>query len=295
MQGKCLNMDCRSQEVEVDLRNQLNDLTGPEWIQETKSVWFQRGLGSTHEHAQIERQHPAPFSFQDIKRLVEFFTKSNQIVLDPFSGVGSTLKACALSSRYGVGIELSEHWNALAKERLLKEVGAEALETQQLITGDSRDVLLKFPSDDIHFIVTSPPYWSILTKKPDHKVITERLHNNLATQYSASDKDLGNITDYKQFLEELTRVFNECLRVLIPGRYMAVVVSDFRNGQSFVPFHADLIAQLTNKGNNMTQVFTLQGIKILVQNTKKLFPYGYPFSYVENIHHQYILIFRKPK
>ena len=37
----------------------------------------------------------------------------------------------------------------------------------------------------------------------------------------------------------------------------------------------------------------LQGIKILLQNHKSLLPYGYPFTYVENIHHQYILIFKK--
>lgn len=41
--------------------------------------------------------------------------------------------------------------------------------------------------------------------------------------------------------------------------------------------------------------FQLKGIKVLIQNAKKLFPYGYPFSYVENIHHQYVLILQKPK
>src|SRR5689334_10711532 len=42
-------------------RNQLNDLVGREWIAETKSFWFQKGLGAGHDHAQIERQHPAPY------------------------------------------------------------------------------------------------------------------------------------------------------------------------------------------------------------------------------------------
>ena len=47
----------------------LNDLTGREWIAETKNVWFQKGLGAKHPEAQIERQHPAPYSFQDVARL----------------------------------------------------------------------------------------------------------------------------------------------------------------------------------------------------------------------------------
>ena len=40
-------------------------------------------------------------------------------------------------------------------------------------------------------------------------------------------------------------------------------------------------------------VLALQGTKILIQNHKSIHPYGYPFSYVENIHHQYVLIFKK--
>lgn len=74
--------------------NRLNDLTAKEWIPETVSVWIQRGLGKAHPHAEIERQHPAPFSFQDVARLVRFFSKAGETVLDPFAGVGSTLKAC---------------------------------------------------------------------------------------------------------------------------------------------------------------------------------------------------------
>ncbi len=75
-----------------------------------KSFWYQKGLGANHPHAQVEKQHPAPFSFQDVEQLILFFTKKGQKVLDPFSGTGSTIKACAVSNRIGVDIELSKHW-----------------------------------------------------------------------------------------------------------------------------------------------------------------------------------------
>src|SRR3989338_8575912 len=90
-----------------NIENLLNDLSASEWIPETISVFVQKGLGSNHKEAQIEKEHPAPFSFQDVSRLIKFFTKKNQKVLDPFCGVASTLKACALSGLEGYGIELS--------------------------------------------------------------------------------------------------------------------------------------------------------------------------------------------
>ena len=48
-----------------NLINELNDLSATEWIPETVSVFVQKGLGSNHIDAQIEKLHPAPFSYQD--------------------------------------------------------------------------------------------------------------------------------------------------------------------------------------------------------------------------------------
>lgn len=280
----------------VDPRNKLNDLTGKEWLPETKSFFFQKGLGSSHPHAQIERQHPAPYSFQDISKLVLFFTKKGQRVLDPFGGVGSTAKACEINGRISTSIELSEKWNSLAIERLETEVGVETSNKHEFINADCRIVLKSMQSDTFDFMVTSPPYWAILNKKPDHKVKNGRVNNKLATNYSEDRNDLGNIPDYKQFLEVLVNdVFVECGRVLKQGKYMCIVVSDFRNKSDFISFHSDLIQRLNKVHVDDKNQLSLQGVKILAQNHKSLLPYGYPFAYVENIHHQYILIFRKVK
>ena len=76
---------------------------------------------------------------------------------------------------------------------------------------------------------------------------------------------------------------------------MAIVVSDFRNQSDFISFHSDLIQKLNHLEINDSFKLSIQGVKVLLQNHKSLLPYGYPFAYVENIHHQYILIFRKVK
>lgn len=275
-----------------DKRNKLNDLTGKEWMPETKSYWFQKGLGKNNPAAKIEKMHPAPFSFQDIERLIKFFTKENDIVMDPFLGVGSTLKAAALTKRRGVGIELTSRWVELAKERLEKEVGPGTADKFTIINGDSSKELKKMMDNSVDFIVTSPPYWNILHKK-DQKIIKQRVNNGLETQYSNDNRDLGNIDDYNEFLKKLVNNFLlESARVLKNKKYFALIVSDFRNKSKFVSFHSDLIKLLDGIEYSGYKL-NLQGIKILIQNHKSLHPYGYPFAYVENIHHQYILIFRK--
>lgn len=281
----------------VDPRNTINDLNGSQWLPETKSFFYQKGLGAKHTHAQIERQHPAPFSFQDISHLITFFTKKGMMVLDPFGGVGSTAKACELEGRVCTSIELQEKWHDLAIERLETEVGEGASRKHIFILGDTREELKKLGTCSFDFMVTSPPYWSILNKKADYKVKKERLANNLATNYSDNDEDdLANIKNYEEFLRILVDdVFLECGRILRPKKYMCLIVSDFRNKSEFISFHSDLIQALNKRTTSDGYKITLQGVKVLLQNHKTLLPYGYPFAYVENIHHQYILIFRKDK
>lgn len=274
----------------LNKNNRLNDLTGKEWIQETCSVWFQKGLGKNHAHARIERLHPAPFSFQDIMRLIRFFTKVGYKVLDPFCGVASALKACVMTGRKGVGIELIPKWAKLGEKRLREETSSlYSPSTQRIIIGDARVELRKLPRESFDYIVTSPPYWRILTKKPDHKMKRERISNGYVTKYSNNKRDLGNIMDYPTFLHELGVCFRECYEVLRKGKYASIIVSDFRHNSTYYAYHADVIELMETNG------FKLSGITILVQNSKSLYPYGYPYAYVTNIHHQYILTFQKPK
>lgn len=279
----------------VDPRNNLNDLTGKDWLPETKSFFYQKGLGANHPEAQIEKLHPAPYSFQDIGHLVKFFTKTGMEVLEPFGGVGSTAKACEVNGRKCTSIELSPIWHDLSIKRLEIEVGEGTSKNHTFINGDSCEELLKIKTESMDFMVTSPPYWGILNKQ-DQKVKKNRVANNLETKYSESDKDLGNVENYEEFLNVLVkRVFLQCARTLKFGKYMAIVVSDFRDKSEYISFHSDLIHELNKALIPEGGVLKLQGTKILLQNHKSLLPYGYPFAYVENIHHQYILIFKKEK
>ena len=213
--------------------------------------------------------------------------------MDPFGGVGSTAKACEVDGRLCTSIELSPKWHELSIKRLETEVAEGSSSKHTFINGDSCEELLKIEDESIDFVVTSPPYWGILNKL-DQKVIKNRVNNNLETKYSENEKDLGNVESYEEFLDILVnKVFLQCARTLRTGKYMAIVVSDFRDKSDFISFHSDLVQAMNKVQIPNGGVLKLQGIKILLQNHKSLLPYGYPFAYVENIHHQYILIFKK--
>ena len=287
---KALDSKKTKKKGSYDPRNKLNDLTSSEWIPETISVWNQRGLGAKHPDVKIEKQHPAPFSFTDVARLITFFTKKGQTVLDPFVGIGSTLKACATEGRKGVGIELNPKYVQLTEDRIQNEgvADAEHRNHQQIIEGDARNVLDQLEENSVDFVVTSPPYWNILHKQ-DHKVKQERIQHSLDTKYSDNDADLGNIDDYEEFLDNLVSILGKSARVLKPKKYMAVIVSDFRDKSRYIMFHSDLANKLQDVGLEM------RGLKVLYQRHKRIFPYGYPYAYVPNIHNQYILILQNEK
>lgn len=266
-------------------RKHLNSLSASEWVRETISVWTQRGLGKNHPDAEIEKQHPAPFSYQDVARIIRFFTKPGETVLDPFVGVGSTLKAAALESRNGIGIELNPRYAELARKRLMLEVQPEDLArtNQTIITGDARIHLSELQEASVSLVVTSPPYWNIL-HKIDHKARQERLEKQLDHYYSDDPADLGNISDYHDFVRQLGEIFALCKPAMRPKAHLVSVVGDFRHKSRYYMFHSDLAAELEQYG------FSLKGLVILYQSQKRVFPYGYPSAYVPNFHHQYIVI-----
>ncbi len=220
--------------------------------------------------------------------MIAFFTKQGETVLDPFLGIGSTLKASAVNNRNGVGIELNPKYAALAEERLRTEVPTAKLKatTQKVLVGDAREIIPTLSGLDASLVVTSPPYWNIL-HKIDHKATQERLNQNLDHYYGDAIEDLGNIPEYEQFVVELADCLALCSAAMTKRGHLCAVVSDFRHKSRYYMLHADLATHLQQRG------FTTKGIIVLHQPQKRVFPYGYPTAFVPNIHHQYIVVFQR--
>ena len=255
----------------------LNNLTGKEWILFTKS-WFKV---SAKYRGKEEIKHPAKYPEELVADFVGFFTKEEEIVFDPFLGVGSTIVAAESLNRKGIGIEINEIFANTAKQR--------CSENSKIIIGDSRKKICEVENESVDFIMTSPPYWNILSKKRGNSDSQhgDREKKGLQLTYSDLVDDLSNIDDYDIFLEELTNLFNECYNKLKNSKYMAIVVQNFRNDNGvYMTFAWDLTKKLSDK-------WEFCGEKLWLQEDKKLGIWGYPSTFIPNIHHHYCLIFRK--
>jgi modification methylase len=86
-----------------------------EFLEFTKSVW-----GFPSESAK-KVGHPAPFPVELPYRLIQLYTFSNEIVLDPFMGSGQTAIAALKAGRHFTGYEISEGYIELAQRRIQNE------------------------------------------------------------------------------------------------------------------------------------------------------------------------------
>ena len=93
--------------------NTLNELSGEEWLYFTKSV-LTTAYPSELGHA-LRRTHGANKPPRLMARLIEFFTRPGELVLDPFAGVGGTLLGAAIARgpRRALGFELNPRWAAV--------------------------------------------------------------------------------------------------------------------------------------------------------------------------------------
>jgi len=67
------------------------------------------------------KEHPAPFPLELANRLVQMFSFVGDIVLDPFSGTGTTMLASMKNNRNSIGIEIDSEYCQMALKRLSKE------------------------------------------------------------------------------------------------------------------------------------------------------------------------------
>jgi len=268
--------------------NKLNDLDGKEWVKSTKS-WF---IVNPRSRSKNQLEHPAKFPEELVVRFVKFFTQSDAWVLDPFAGVGSTQVACKALGRNSIGVELNQEFVESGRNEITR---AEGSGRQLLLPGDSLDIAAVLEAEFgeevplFDYLITSPPYWNMLTKSRGGNESThkERAKRGLKQHYGTASNDLGNIDSYEEYLESVGTVFDSLHPFMADESYLTVIVQNMRDRDgSFRPIAWDLAKRLS-------ETYQMRQEQIWCQDNKRLGCWGYPTTYVSNVHHHFCLVLRK--
>lgn len=258
-----------------DPRNKLNDLTGSEWQFSTKTV-ISKIYPSNLQH-KLRSQHGGQKPPELCKDLINTFTKSGQLVLDPLCGVGGTLIGAALCGREALGIEINPKWVEIYKE----VCKLEQLKQFPVIIGDATEKLAQLDNNSVDFVLTDVPYWIMDQLSKTRSSATSR-KSNLS---KFNDKELQT---KESWLEEMSSLFKKVLPVLKDKGYMAVFIGDLYRGKEYHFLSAELAQTISNIDG-----YIMKSDIIWQDDSKMLHIYGYPYAYIPSLIHQHILIFRK--
>lgn len=262
----------RSTSRNVEQIKELSRVTKDEWREYTKTVWHIANV--THPI------HPAIFPEEIPQRLIKLFTFFGETVLDPFAGVGTTANAALKLGRNAICVEQNPEYVEIIHDNL----GLQGEIQVQVVHGDSR-YIDNIASDSVDLIVTSPPYWN----KAD---------------YGTSRANLGSVSGYRQFLNEIRPAFQQCYRVLKPGRKICIVTANVNQYTEFglltFPLAADFTVLLRDLGFLLvTEVIWSKdgtgGKWGSWGNQRPIFgSYPYPPNFLFKNIHEHILILIKP-
>jgi site-specific DNA-methyltransferase (adenine-specific) len=87
----------------------FGDMTAEEFCAATQSVWAIRPASAKLAG------HPAPFPLELVLRLIKLYTYPNDVVLDPFSGIGTTCMAAKQLRRRWIGVDIVPAYCAKAE------------------------------------------------------------------------------------------------------------------------------------------------------------------------------------
>lgn len=260
--------------------NKTNNLTGKQWLENSFSIW--RNLGKNEEEKKLK--HPAIFTIKLVSKIIDTFCRSKKsLILDPFAGSGTALITGLTKGMDVVGFDINPKFKDFFITRVDNSYGINIYKTNcKYFIHDARFLSRKLAPNSVDLCVTSPPYWDILNRKR-----TADYKQNV--NYSNLKEDLGNIEDYYEFLTCLKNVINEVYIVLKQKSYFILNVMDLRKKDKFFPLHIDCVNIAQDTG------FKFEDIIIWDRQPEynNMRPLGYPYKFIVNKVHEYLLVLRK--
>lgn len=212
------------------------------------------------------------------------YTKKGDVVLDTFSGSGTTMIECRILGRNGVGIELLPE--SVRKSQSLIDTQSNPYQVNTtVVQGDSSQpetiekvkALLqdKYKKKSVQLIMMHPPYYDII-------------------KFSANPQDLCNAATQEEFLNKFSDVVHYSSTLLDSKRFLVLVIGDKYSQSQWIPLGFYTMQKVMEQGFKLKSIV----IKNMAGNRAK--------RNAENLwrrralsggfyifKHEYVLIFQK--
>lgn len=271
--------------------NHINCLDAKQWMKSQVAVWE-----FSYEKRDVRDKdiHPAVFPIGLPSKCIELFTHKGELVLDPFSGIGTTLVAAKDLGRSAVGFDLGKQYVNFTKDRLSQSLIGSKNE-QIVICDDSINIKNYLNENIISLSVTSPPYANMLNRPRENKSLRGDLRKNQhykkVQQYSKDPRDLGTM-EPKKFAERLGEIYKGILPLHKPGSHCIINITDLWWENKRIPLHIYVIEAMEKAGYKLRNTIIWDRRNLV--NGAGIF--GWPSNYITlGTTFEYILDFWRPK
>lgn len=242
------------------------------------SLWLIDKRNSTGKH---ENTYHGNFIPQIPNQLIRRYTKENDLILELFSGSGTTLFECENLNRNYIGFDINSEMNKIVNQKMQNTNIKYCLNCSDVTDEFSfhtnlQNSLLYQKQKEVDFIIAHPPYMDIV-------------------KFTDFEGDLSNIADVDEFISKIVITFRNALTYLKKNKYFAIVMGDVYKKSEVVPLGFYVMNAIKNNFKVKTKGIIVKNIegnrgKLGVQNIWK---YRALKSDYFLFKHEYIFIFKK--
>lgn len=276
-----------SQKPRKTVRSTFHDLDLKQWREYpeliTDSLWT---LGSRSRSSVHKGDYHGNFVPQIPEQMLRRFTKENDVVLDLFSGMATTLIECRRLGRHGIGVELQASICKQSQERLDDAENPQNMSTV-IVHGNSASPdlakllaphLKELDRTTVDHVLLHPPYWDII----------EFTDGN-------DERDLSSCENLEGFLEMFEAVVRNGAELLEPGRFMTLVIGDKYSAGEWVPLGFECMEVMRSCGLKLRaiNIKDIQGNEKGKGKNNNLWRYRALRNGLYVFKHEYVMVFRK--
>ncbi|MUN91319.1 DNA methyltransferase [Enterococcus gallinarum] len=252
----------------------LSCITPKEWMKSQIGVWT---FNYESRDIRDKKLHPATFPISLAVKVISLFSHEGELVLDPFSGSGTTLLAAKDLNRNAIGFDINPHYCELAESRV-SQLTMELAE-QFVVNDDARSISDYISPKTVKLVITSPPYANILNRKRKNKSRRGDKRKNeqydKIEQYSQNENDLGTLST-EQYEKEIETIFKGIKPLMTDKGHVIINITDAWIDGHRSPLHINIINAMQKAGYEFRNTIIWDRRNIVNQ----IGIFGWPSSYI---------------